>query len=309
MGRIASTALVVALLAATAAAFALTEGLKLEPSPIVGTRVPIKVFSPVCECETAFATIAFRLRKGDRLEIQMVDAAGRVVRTIVPGRRYERGPVAVSWDGLDDRGAIVPEGSYKPRVRLRGQHRTIELPNPIRVDVTPPRVLGAALRPRAFSPDGDGRRDRVVVRYRVDEPARGVLVVGGKQRVVTRFARERDKLFWYGVVDGRSVPAGTYRTGIRAVDRAGNVGPVRRLDPLTVRYVEIAPVARAVQGRRFRIRVTTDATRYRWRFAGGSGTSSAAVLTLRAPRRPGFYTLYVAVDGHADSASVVVRAR
>ena len=39
VARIASTVLVVALLAATAAAFALTQGLKNQPSPIFGTKV------------------------------------------------------------------------------------------------------------------------------------------------------------------------------------------------------------------------------------------------------------------------------
>ena len=73
MARLASTVLVVALLAATATAFALTEGLKLEPSPILGTRVD-KVFSPVCRCESARARISFRLREADRLDIALVDS-------------------------------------------------------------------------------------------------------------------------------------------------------------------------------------------------------------------------------------------
>ena len=46
MARVLSTAFLVALLAATAGAFALTQGAKLELSPIYGTRVPTKVFSP-----------------------------------------------------------------------------------------------------------------------------------------------------------------------------------------------------------------------------------------------------------------------
>lgn len=309
MGRVVSTALVVALLAATAAAFALTEGLKLEQSPILGTSVPTKVFSPVCDCETATATIRFRIRTADTLDIQIVDRSGEVVRTIVPGRRYAKGPVAVAWDGLDDGGALVPEGTYKPRVRFRGAHRTIELPNPIRVDVTAPRVLSAAVAPRRISPDGDRRRDRAVVRYRLDEPGRAQLFVNGKRRVVTRFARERDQAIWYGVVDGRPVRAGRYALSLRAVDRAGNVGEPVRLGALTVRYVSAAALAHAVQGRRFRIRVETDAARYAWRFAGGRGTSSAAVLSLRAPRRPGFYTLFVEANGHAARTRVLVRAR
>ena len=119
MARIASTVLVVALLAATAAAFALTQGLKLQKSPIFGTRVQ-PVFSPVCECDRETARIAFKLRKSSRLDVSIVDG-GEVVRTIVRGRRYPEGPVELEWDGRDDAGRVMPEGEYLPRVHVRSE--------------------------------------------------------------------------------------------------------------------------------------------------------------------------------------------
>ena len=51
-----------ALLGATAAAFAVTERLKLERSPVTGTRVD-HVFSPVCECARDVAVISIVLRR------------------------------------------------------------------------------------------------------------------------------------------------------------------------------------------------------------------------------------------------------
>ena len=90
MARIASTVLVVALLAATAAAFALTQGLKNQPAAIFGTDVD-KVFSPVCGYLSDTATIAFKLRKPDRLDVTVVDGSDHVVRTIEHGRAYEIG--------------------------------------------------------------------------------------------------------------------------------------------------------------------------------------------------------------------------
>ena len=66
-----STAFCVALLAATAVAFALTEGAKTELSPIFATRIA-KVFSPVCKpalCHGDAANIDFRLRVRERLEV------------------------------------------------------------------------------------------------------------------------------------------------------------------------------------------------------------------------------------------------
>ena len=115
MARIASTVLVVALLAATAAAFVLTQGLKSQPSPIRGTQVD-DVFSPVCACETETAAISFRLRKSDRIDAAIVDERGDIVRTLERGARYEAGRVELRWDGRDDAGEVLPEGSYKPRI-------------------------------------------------------------------------------------------------------------------------------------------------------------------------------------------------
>ena len=73
----------------------------------------------------------------DRLDVAIVDG-GEVVRTIERGRRYPKGPVEIEWDGRDDAGRILPEGEYRPRIHVRGEHQTITLPNPIRIDVTPP---------------------------------------------------------------------------------------------------------------------------------------------------------------------------
>ena len=68
MARVLSTAIVLALLAATAIAFALTERAKLEHSPILGTNVT-PVFSPDArDASKRVAGISFRLRKAERIE-------------------------------------------------------------------------------------------------------------------------------------------------------------------------------------------------------------------------------------------------
>ena len=87
--RLAPFLLVVALLGATAAAFAVTEGLKLEPSPVRGTEVD-KVFSPICDCPTRVAHIRFRLTRRNRLQVAIV-SGGKVVRTLEADKLYGRG--------------------------------------------------------------------------------------------------------------------------------------------------------------------------------------------------------------------------
>jgi len=304
LARFASTLLVVALLVATAAAFALTEGLKLEQSPILGTRVT-KVFSPAL----GKAEISFRLRKADTVRVSIVDAGGDIVRTVAD-QPYGKGRVTVAWDGRDDAGNVVPEGFFKPRVHLSAGRRTIELPNPIGVDVTGPTVESWSVGPLVFSPDGDGRSDRIVVAYALSEPGRAILLVNGKRGVAKRFARAEDKLDWYGKLEGKSLRPGEYALQLRAEDQAGNFGRPTTAQPVTLRYVRLpdGPV-RTVTAARFRVRVDTDARAIQWRFAGGSGTSELGLLALRAPAAPGEYTLYVSVGGHAARTTVTVEPR
>jgi hypothetical protein len=307
VARYAPAALVAALLVATAVAFVYTEKLKLTPSPIVGTRVD-KVFSPVCDCETDIARISFRLREADVVGIQMIDRDATVVRELVRARSASRGRLTFTWNGRDDEGDVVPEGRYRPRVHLANERRTIVLPNPIRVDVTPPRIELRSLRPKVFSPDGDRRRDRVELGYRVDEPARVSLFVNGRQRVRKLGQKREGTVQWFGRVDGRSLPRGVYRLELSASDTAGNLGVRTPAKPVVIRYVAL--VRRRIvtgPGRRFGVRVLSDAVRVRWRLARSRGEASPGRLRLRAPQAPGRYRLTVTANGHSDRAVVVVR--
>ena len=308
MPRFLSTLLVVALLGGTAAAFAVTQGLKTRPSPITAPRIQ-KVFSPQCDCATRLAVIQFRLRKPDRVRLQIVDSGGNVVRTLVPGRRLRRGTVTYTWNGRDDQGRFVAEGVYKPRVHLADQHRTIDLPNDMRVDTTAPTVTIRSVAPREISPDGDGRRDRVIVRYSFSERAHALLFVGSRRVVFTRGQLPTGTVEWNGRIDGRPVRPGSYVLRLGAQDPAGNVSTPKRAGAVLVRYVELARHSiQAKAGTRFGVRVFAD-RRVRWRLGARNGTAAPGLVVLRAPRKPGRYTLGVTVPGHADAADLIVSPR
>ena len=305
MSRLPQALIVLALLGATAAAFAVTERLKLERSPITGTRVD-RVFSPVCECARDVAVISFVLRKPDGVTVQLIDGDGRTVRTLVRDREEQQGRVEYTWNGRNDADRIVADGVYRPRVLLEENGRTIVLPNPMRVDTKAPRIRLLRVFPRIFSPDGDGRRDRLVARYEIDDPARAMMLVDGRRRVLSKFRETEGRLVWFGRVNGRSVRPRTYEIRLRAFDRAGNRSSTRRVVPVVVRYVELArDRIEVVAGRRFSVGVEADARSYRWVFAGRRGIARR-VLVLRAPKTPGEYRVYVTVRGRADSARVVV---
>jgi hypothetical protein len=60
-------------------------------------------------------------------------------------------------------------------------------------------------------------------------------------------------------------------------------------------------------GRRFAVRVSSDARTLRWRLGGRGGIASPGTLRLRAPLQKGTFTLVVSANGHAAGARVFVR--
>jgi hypothetical protein len=295
--RLLSTVLVLGLLGGTAAAFAVTERLKLVPSPIIAPRVT-EAFSPTCRCPSDHAVFSFGLRESDRITVTVVDSDGRAVSTLADGEAHETGRVSFDWDG---RGA--EEGVYRVRVHLEGERRTIEIPNAARLDTTPPQLRVESIVPIAFSPDGDGRRDFVRVRFSLSEPASIVLLLRGDERLRSALKGGTGKVEWYG----RGLRPGVYPLVIVADDRAGNRStPTRAV--VRRRFVALSPRSLVVPaGVRFSVRVATDAERYAWRLGARRGTSRARTLVLRAPALAGRYTLVVRYRGHRDAVPVNVR--
>lgn len=307
MLRFFPLALVVALLAATTAAFIVSEGLKLEASPITRTHVT-KSFAPACDCAKHEAKIQFTLRRRDTLTVVILDQDDRVVRTLLTAGPVPKGRQRFTWDGTDARGRIVSEGPYLPRVRLQRERRSITLPNPITVDTTPPALRVLSVTPRVFSPDGDGRSDRLSVRYRQSERGHPFLLVGNTVRVRSHAGMTTGKLDWYGLRHHRPVRAGTYRLTLLTRDIAGNLSPPVRTT-VRVRYIEAMPrVLRVRAGTRVRFHISTDARRFHWKLGARTGTAAAPTLALRAPRKAGAYRLVVRERGFAASARLIVHA-
>jgi hypothetical protein len=307
LSRLPQTVIVLALLVATATAFAVTERLKLEKSPVTGTRVD-KIFSPVCECLHDVAVISFRLRKPETVTVDILDSHGNSIATLVRDQHEQKGRVSYTWDGHDAAGLVVPEGRYRPRVRLRAHGRTIVLPNPIRVDTTPPTIKLVRMFPRVLSPGISGRHDRLTALYQSNERARAMMLVDGERRVLSRFRATKGRLRWFGIVGGGAVRPGRYGVRLRAFDQAGNRSRSTHAVEVRVQYIAFRrDRARAVAGKRFSVRVSTYAPTYRWVFNRRRGSARKKVLVLRAPSRPGTYPLYVRVGEHAARAEVVVR--
>jgi hypothetical protein len=305
--RLAPAALVAALLVATSAAFVVTEKLKLTRSPIIGPTVA-KVFSPVCDCDTSAAEIRFRLRKPDRVSVAIVDSGGDVVRELARDRRQGRRFVTYLWDGRDAAGGVVAEGTYRPRVHLDAQRRTIVMPNRIRVDTTPPRVTTFTARPVVISPDGDGRFDRAKIRYRLDERAAVELYVGGVRALRRLGTRTSGTMDWFGTAGGEPLPEGPHTLRLVARDLAGNLGPRSGSRTVAIRFLALGrDRVLTTPGARFAILAVSQARTLRWTLGQRSGVARPGTLRLRAPAKPGRYVLRVDANGHVKRAVVVVR--
>jgi hypothetical protein len=311
VARVLSTAFCVALLAATAVAFALTEGAKTELSPIYGTKIPYKVFSPSCNprrCRATIAPIEFKLRKRQHLQVWMI-RNGKRVSTIVRGKTFPKGQVTLGFTGVADDGVtLLPAGTYQPVIRITNDHRTITLPNTIEIDRTPPELTRFPKQVYThISPDGDHRNDVFRIPYVLNGPAHAVLLVNNRQTIFTRSQKPRGTLTWNGTVGGKKLRPGRYLLLIAAQDAAGNRSEPFPFAVVTIRYLALGRKAIDVAPRhRFALFVLSDAKNISWLFDRGRGEQRSHTLRLRAPRKPGRYSLYVTAGGHTARATVNV---
>ena len=315
MQRVFTTVTLLGLLVATAAAFVITEHLKLIKSPVFGTEVsnragePTKLFSPVCHCPNSRARITIRLRHHDHVTVTIVDADNQQVATIASDRNVgAHAPQHFSWDGRTADGTRAPDGVYHPWVHLSHARWTGRFTNNITLDTTPPKVLSARVgNPSFFA--GPGRT--VAIPDSFSGPAHVVVYLGRRQIIKGRKVEPQDKVKWAGTVRGRPLPAGTYVLSVGAQDIAGNKTPAsaRKNVTVTVNYIQLAPERiTARSGRRFTVHVETAARRYTWHLGHRHGARHVKVLRLRAPTTPGTYRLVVSENGHTTAAVVEVHA-
>jgi FlgD Ig-like domain len=315
--RLAITALVLALIGGTTAAFTLTEALKLQRSPIGKPRIR-PFFSPTCECPKRTARMLIRLKKEDRLDVVVVNSDGDPVRTLASDVRESPGKVIFTWDGRTDAGALAPDGAYRLRVHLDEEHRTIVIPNTTRLDTEPPTAELVSLAPRVLSPDGDGRRDSATLVVSLGEDSRPVVLVDGTPAEAGRRAPAGEsELDWPGTREGRPLGEGTYVVGVQASDRAGNVSPQSSGLTVRLRYVLLGRKSyRALRAGVLRFRVSTDARRFTWRIRRAGkvvlrGEDRPPTVSVRLPERieRGRYELQVVVNGHRARAALIVGSR
>ena len=296
MQRVFTTVTLLGLLVATAAAFAITEHLKLIKSPVFVTEVsngagkPTKLFSPVCRCPNSRARITIRLRHHDHVTVTIVDADSQQVATIASDKSVGgHAPQHFVWDGRTADGTLAPDGVYHPWVTLSHARWTGRFTNNITLDTTPPEASATGGKPDHVFFAGPGRT--VAINYTFSKNAHAVVYLGLRPTTLGRTTQTAGQ----GQVGGdgwRQVASRGDATPSRSVrkDRAGNRTPAekRMTVKVDVRYVELTPERVVVHGGSpFRVHVETAARRYTWRLGKRHGSRHGKLLRLRAPTTPG----------------------
>ena len=307
-----STGAFAVLVAATIAAFFLTQHLKVTTPLIQGAPRPVPaVIDPLhgVPCvqgrNSGSATISFYLQhRADTVDVFVVsDATGEIVRTVASGRHMRkdvRNPDGVfHWDGREDNGRVAPDGTYHFRVALIHQNRTIDLTGvPVKVKTVPPHPVVTRVTPSVI-PGADG--SNVTIRYAGNENRGGTIRIyrtdlPGGPRLVKSFLTPWNghTAIWDGKINGRTAPPGTYLVGLDVTDAACDTGhfpaqvpPAPGTTPnagVTVSYLAGAGTARPGSGRLGRggARALAGA-RVPLGARGGSGRTQAARIRRVRP--------------------------
>jgi hypothetical protein len=244
------------LIFATIAAFFATQQLKGEFPLVIRFATLPPHFSPNGDGYRDTTVVGFDLSEPAEVTFAITDAEGNEVRRLVDGRRLagdarHRYP----WDGENDEGRPVPDGTYRMRVVRRDESRVINSVKEITVDREAPRVKLLSAEPSVIAPSQPGQAPRVQIRYRGPQNRAPEFRVfrtdDGRPHVVRRFRGDRTRSgVWQGGVSAgpdetRPADDGDYAITVSVRDRAGNLA----VAPAEIPSAEVARAGTGVSAR------------------------------------------------------------
>jgi hypothetical protein len=292
----------IVLVGATFSAFFAAQRLKGAP-PVVRVTKMTKFFSPNGDGVRDRNDIHVSVKQRDDITVSVVDRDGGEVRRLVsnvPARPFR--PLDVSWDGRTDEGGTAPDGSYRLRIALRREGRSVTVQRQMIVDTTPPKPIVARVTPAVAgsAPAPFSMIVRRVSRYKPTQ-FRVLRTDSARPREIARFEgpKATRRVSW---TPTSPLAPGTYMVVASVTDRAGNVGASVSLSPqpgeisgqpgFTVRALAAqAPDDPVIAGQRIEFYVDSRGRDYRWRVrrVGAArpvkrGTAKpGAPLVMRAP--------------------------
>jgi hypothetical protein len=249
------------LVVATVAAFFTTQQLKGEFPLVIRFATKPAHFSPNGDGYRDTTRVGFDLSESASVTFMVVDSEGNEVRRLVSDRRLAGDAKhRFTWDGHDDDGKLVADGTYRMRVVRRDESRVIDSVKEISVDRRPPQVTLLSATPSVVATGLPGETPSVRLRYRGPANRAPVLRVfrtdDGKPHIVRRFRGGPNRAaVWDGQVSSgpqrtEPAPEGDYAFTVAVRDRAGNLTEA----PRPVPRADVARAGTGVSVRRLTLR-------------------------------------------------------
>jgi flagellar hook assembly protein FlgD len=194
-------------------------------TPSVTVIVDQGSFSPNSDGSQDTVTGIYTLSELATVSVEVQDATNRVVRTLLREQKQGSGQHFVTWDGRDEVGQAVADGTYRLVVEVKGTLRASTNHAQVIVDTQPPLLRLANLPENLKIKDPQltvqGIADPEALVWVNDDPQPVALGNGGSFTL------------------RRRLEEGPNRIQVRAVDQAGNVTSVVREVDLVTRPPEI----------------------------------------------------------------------
>ena len=178
-----------------------------------------ETISPNGDGQADTTNVTFRISAAANVSVEVVDTIGGVVATVVDRVWTRAGQHVVPVDG-----SALPDGDYSVVVTARTVTGTVvQKTIPLRID----RTLGlVTVKPAVFSPNGDGRKDRLTVSFQLAAPADVRVRIEREGRWVATpfagpFALGAQRFVWSGARATGTVRDGEYRAVVEATTALG----------------------------------------------------------------------------------------
>ncbi|GAB4531755.1 MAG: hypothetical protein Fur0018_19960 [Anaerolineales bacterium] len=187
------------------------------------------LISPNGDRDRDVTTLNYTLSDDATVRIDVLDSAGRVVRTLLPGEIQPAGQGFITWDGTSDSGQRVDDGLYQLQVAAQGAVRQASRSALVEVDTTPPVLQLVNL------PDGMRVGESLLEIQGITEPGAQVWLTGLPDAIVVD-AEGRFRLQY-------RLQSGLNALELRATDQAGNTARLTRDIELVVTPPDILVTA------------------------------------------------------------------
>ncbi|HEB65955.1 MAG TPA: hypothetical protein ENJ02_10510 [Chloroflexi bacterium] len=183
-------------------------------APEITAAATQALISPNGDQDRDATTLSYTLSEEATVRIEVLDANGQVVRTLVADETQPAGQGFVTWDGTDDSGRRVADGLYRLQITAAGVARSVSRSVLVEVDTTPPTLQLVNL------PNGMRMRQPVLEIQGITEPGASVWISGNPAEISV----DPDGRFQAQV----RLQDGENSFELRAVDEAGNTARLTR---------------------------------------------------------------------------------